>query len=364
MDRGRTDEVGGREGQRVMRHLRRWYVYVPITVAIIALLAWRTHLWEAGDLLRDVNLTFIAIAVLLNLVIIAAWAARSASLLGALGHAISFRSLVPIVCFANTINGLTPASAGEIVRAVLLNRRHEVPYRDGAAVIILERVYALGLIAATAATCFLGVVVGPVAAIALIVISIAAFATPWLGYRRGLRFRTAVQRVGRPAIERSRRLRALADAFGDVEDRVAEILRSARSTVVFVALTSLVFITMDVQLWLVGQSIGVAIDPVVGWAALGLGALAGVLSALPFGLGAADAVIAVVLIGQGLEPSTAALITILMRLVGTLPTGIVGAASYVYLNRTEAASPDATTRGTPDATTRGTPDAARETPVP
>ena len=63
--------------------------------------------------------------------------------------------------------------------------------------------------------------------------------------------------------------------------------------------------------------------------------MAGVLSALPFGLGAADAVIALVLIGQGMPPATATLVTILMRLVGTLPTGILGAISYVWLNRTD-----------------------------
>jgi uncharacterized protein (TIRG00374 family) len=324
-----------------MRHLRRWYVYVPITVAIIALLTWRTRLWEAGDLLRDAALGPIGLAIALNVLIIGAWAARSKALLGDLGHAIGFGALLPIVCFANTINGLTPASAGEVLRAVLLNRRHEVPYRDGAAVILLERVYALGLIVATALVAFVGVTVGPVAGSLLLVAMIVVVAIPTVGYRRGLRFEAAIRRLARPALVRSGRVRALVDAFADVEDRVAGIIRSPRSTLTFIALTGVVFVTMDLQLLLVGQAIGVSIDPVGGWAALGLGAIAGIISALPFGLGAADAVIAVVLIGQGLEPSTAGLVTILMRLVGTLPTGIVGALSYVYLNRTDASSTEA-----------------------
>ena len=94
---------------------------------------------------------------------------------------------------------------------------------------------------------------------------------------------------------------------------------------------------MDVQLLLVAQAVGVSIDPIQGWAALGLGAMAGVISALPFGLGALDAVIAIVLVSFGTDAAAAALITVLLRLVATLPTGLFGAASFVYLNRTDPA---------------------------
>jgi uncharacterized protein (TIRG00374 family) len=269
---------------------------------------------------------------------------------------VAFGALIPIVCFANTVNGLTPASAGEVLRAVLLHRRHDVPYRDGAAVILLERVYALGLIAATALTCFAALVVGPLAGVSLIILTVVAIGIPTIGYKRGLRFEFAIRKVARAALDRSVRARNLVQSFGEVEDRVAAILSSWRYTLAFIALTGIVFVTMDAQLWLVGQSIGVAIDPVAGWAALGLGAIAGVLSALPFGLGAADAVIAIVLIGQGMDPAAAGLATILMRIVGTLPTGIVGAASYVYLNRTDGAREGSGARpiedGTPETQAR------------
>jgi uncharacterized protein (TIRG00374 family) len=316
-------------------------------VAIIAILAWRTRLWEAGDLLRGADLAPIILAIALNVVIIAAWAGRSRGLLARLGDHVGFGPLVPVVSFANTINGLTPASAGEVLRAVLLNRRHGVPYRDGAAVILLERVYALGLIAATALVCFLAVSASAILPVVATVAAVVLFAIPTVGYRRGLRFEAAVRRIAAPVLARSRRAERVVDAFADVEDRVALILASPGATLAFIGWSAAVFVTMDAQLLLVGSAIGVPIDPVVGWAALGLGAIAGVLSALPFGLGAADAVIAIVLIGHGMEAATATLVTILMRFVGTLPTGIIGTISYVYLNRTDpgaAASQDAAPR--------------------
>ena len=318
-----------------MRHLRRWYVYVPVTLAIVALLAWRTRLWEAGDLLRSADPGPIAVAIALNLAIVGAWAGRSRQLLRRLGQPVGFVALLPIVSFANTINGLTPASAGELVRAVLLNRRHGVPYGDGAAVILIERVYALALIAASAVTCFVIVSIGGTLGLLVGVAFAAVFVVPTAGYRQGRRFAGIVRRLARGPLAGSPRVGRAIDAFAAVEDRVATVLSSGSATVGFVAWSAVVFVSMDAQLLLVGSALGTTIDPVVGWAALGLGAVAGVLSALPFGLGAADAVIALVLIGQGMPPATATLVTILMRLVGTLPTGILGAISYVWLNRTD-----------------------------
>ncbi len=317
-----------------MRHLRRWYVYGPITVAIIALLLWRTRIWEAGDLLRGALAWPLAFGVVLNVVIILCWAVRSRLLLAHLGHRIRVWPLIPIVTFANTINGLTPASAGEVVRAVLLHDRQGVPYRDGAAVIMLERVYALGLIAVSAVSCFAFAAIGPAIGAAVTIASLVLVALPTIVYRRGLRFSVIAQRLLGPLARRWRRVEHLLAQLASVEDQIAVVLSSVGATLAFIATTVVIFITMDIQLILIGTAIGVPVGPVEGWAALGLGAIAGVLSALPFGLGAADAVIAIVLVGFGIPATSAALMTVLMRLVGTLPTGVIGTLSYVYLNRT------------------------------
>ena len=112
--------------------MRRWYVWVTVSVALFGLLIWRTRPWEALSTGADWRL--LALVVALNVVVIGAWAVRSERLMAAVGHPLPVTSLVPIVSFANTINNLTPASAGEAVRALILRRRHGVPYGQSTAV--------------------------------------------------------------------------------------------------------------------------------------------------------------------------------------------------------------------------------------
>jgi uncharacterized protein (TIRG00374 family) len=329
-----------------MRHLRRWYVYGPITIAIVGLLLWRTEIWTAADLLRDADPRPLVAAVALNGVIIACWAIRSGRLLATLGRRIATRELLPIVSFANTINGLTPASAGEVLRAVILHRRHAVAYRESAALIVVERGYALGLIVVSALACVAIAAGGPLIGAGATLLAIAAAAAPTVIYRSGHRVTDVSSRVLGPLARRWRAVRHLDVQLISVEDQVAATLARPPVAVAFVAITAAIFVSMDAQLLLVGAAIGIPMDPIVGWAALGLGAVAGVLSALPFGLGAADAVIALVLVGFGTDPAAAALVTVLLRLVATLPTGLFGVASFLYLQRTEAVGlPEASTSG-------------------
>ena len=84
------------------------------------------------------------------------WALRSRDLLGATGHPVRLGPLLPMTAFANTINNLTPGSAGEVVRAWLLRAHHGVPYATGAAVIIVERIVAIGYMAASAVVAWVG----------------------------------------------------------------------------------------------------------------------------------------------------------------------------------------------------------------
>ncbi len=320
-----------------MRHLRHWYVYGPIAVAIIGLLLWRARVWDAGDLLKTADSRPLLVAVLINAVVIVSWAVRSHDLLKRLGWTVSVQALVPIVNFANTINGITPASAGEVLRAVMLRQRHDVAYRDGAAIILLERVYALGLIFVSSVACFVvatfGGALGALTTIGAVVLAIS----PIVIYRRDRRFSRPLELVTDRLPSRWHRPRHLVGQLRTVEDQVAAVLKTTGAALVFIAVSAVIFVTMDVQLLLVAQAVGVSIDPIQGWAALGLGAMAGVISALPFGLGALDAVIAIVLVSFGTDAAAAALITVLLRLVATLPTGLFGAASFVYLNRTDPA---------------------------
>ncbi len=83
------------------------------------------------------------------------WAIRSADLLGAAGRPVPIGPLVPMTALANTVNNLTPGSVGELLRLYLLRERHGVDYPTGAAVVLIERVVAIGYLAGSAAIAWL-----------------------------------------------------------------------------------------------------------------------------------------------------------------------------------------------------------------
>ncbi len=92
----------------MIRVLRHPLVWVTISGALLALVAWRARPWELGDRLGAADGRAIVLALALNLVILVAWAVRSAGLLAAAGRPVPVRPLVPMTAFANTINNVTP----------------------------------------------------------------------------------------------------------------------------------------------------------------------------------------------------------------------------------------------------------------
>jgi glycosyltransferase 2 family protein len=340
--------------------MRRWYVWVTVSVALFGLLIWRTRPWEALSTGADWRL--LALVVALNVVVIGAWAVRSERLMAAVGHPLPVTSLVPIVSFANTINNLTPASAGEAVRALILRRRHGVPYGRSTAVIVAERLWAIWIMAVSAGAAAVGTLMGAgpaLAAVAWAAAIVAAFA-PSFGYALGMRPAAFVAGLldrgssageaggagAEPAADPEaapppRRVR-LAGLLRDVDENLAGLLARPRVAIGFVLSTAVVFIASAAQLWLVLLALGETISPVAAWAALGLATIAGVLSALPFGLGAADVVMTALLVALGVPAATAGAAALVLRATVTLPLGLAGTASWIALNR----EPDAPAAGT------------------
>jgi uncharacterized protein (TIRG00374 family) len=267
----------------------------------------------------------------LNLIVIALWAERSRSLMAAVGSALPIRTLVPVTSFANTINNLTPASSGEVLRAMVLRRRHGVPYENSTAVILAERLWAIGLMLVTASAAAIGTLIAapvPIVATAWVGASALAF-TPSIMYAVGLRPGWLLGRMlGRFGSTRIRRLR---EGLAAMDARLKEITLDPRRSGHFVATTVLIFAAFATQLWLVLEALGVSISPLGAWAAYGISICAGVVSALPFGLGAADVVLVVLLVAQGVDTAAAGAAAILLRAVTTLPLGIAGALSWMVL---------------------------------
>lgn len=318
--------------------MRRSYVWVTVSLTLLGLLAWRTRPWDA--LATGADWPPLVLVISLNAVVIAAWAIRSARLMTAVGHPVPLLALVPIVSFANTINNLTPASSGEAIRAVILRRRHGVPYGRSAAVIVAERVWAIWIMAVSAGASAVGTVLptDPWLIVAAWVFAIGVCFLPSFAYRLGLRPATALARFvapdgTSPAAQRPTRRQRLAVLLRDAEANLAGIAAEPAVAIGFVVSTAAVFAAFTAQLWLILFALGQDVSPTAVWAALGLGTIAGVLSALPFGLGAADVVMTGLLAVVGVPPSVGAAAALLLRATVTLPLGLAGTASWIALNR-------------------------------
>ena len=313
------------------RFLRHPLVWGSLSIALLALVAWRSRAWELGDRLGDADPRPIAAAVLLNLVIIVAWAARSSNLLAGAGRPVPVLPLIPMTAFANTINNITPGSAGELVRLYLLRAQYGVDYTTGAAVVLIERVVAIVLLGASAASMWLTFALRLPAFIAVIAIIAVAIA-PSLVYRAGIRPTAMIGWLPLGRLVGHARWATARSTLDRVDASVAALLVDPPRAIAFAGWTALVFISYTGQLLLVASALGQPLDPAAAWGALGLGIIVGVLSLLPFGLGSADLVVAGLLVAAGVPGREAVAITFGYRLVSTLPLGLLGVASYAFLS--------------------------------
>lgn len=316
---------------RVARWLRRPIVWVPTSVALLAFVAWRSRLWEAGDLLGRVDLLPLLAGLGLSAAIPVAWAVRSAVLLRAAGSPVGVVPLVPMTAFANAINNLTPGSSGELLRLWLLHAHHEVDYAIGGAAILVERVVAIGYLSGSALVlwlAFVGILPPPAAVVAIA----ALFVSPAAAYALGLRPAALVARVPLGRLIGADRWSAAGAGLGRLDDTIAGLLLNPATLVAFAASTVAVFACYTLQLILVGAAVGVTLDVVPAWGALGLALTAGVVSLLPFGLGSTDLVLVALLGLAGVPIPQATGMAFGYRLVSTLPLGLAGVVSYALLS--------------------------------
>jgi uncharacterized membrane protein YbhN (UPF0104 family) len=263
--------------------------------------------------------------------------------------------------FANTINNLTPGSAGELVRLYLLRAHHGVDYATGGAVILIERLVSIGYLSGSAVIAWLAVrdiLPGWTAALALI----ALVAAPGIAYR--LRLRPIAWLIADPLrrLSGGRWPGAIAGLLA-AERRVGSLLTDPLGLARFTLACLAIFAVAAVQLVFIAAAFGVALTPLEAWGALGLSITVGVVSFLPFGLGAADLTLVALLGVLGVEPAVAAAIAFGYRLLSTLPTALLGVASYAWLSATLpvgglGGAADAARSGL-GAVTTGEPDASR-----
>ncbi|MFL5679380.1 MAG: lysylphosphatidylglycerol synthase transmembrane domain-containing protein [Chloroflexota bacterium] len=316
---------------RVANWLRRPIVWAPISILLLALVAWRSRLWEAGALLGHVAVAPLVAALALSAVVPVLWAIRSSALLGRAGRPVGILPLIPMTAFANTINNLTPGSSGEIFRLWLLREHHAVDYTTGTAVVVVERIVTLLYLAGSAVLVWLAVVGAlppPVVGAAIVVLA----ALPGIVYGMGIRPSRIVALLPLGRVVGPERWSRTTDWLTGVDATITSLLTRPGPLATFAIASALVLACYTVQLVLVGQALGVSVSPAAAWGALGIGITVGALSLLPFGLGSTDLVVATLLTASGVPPVEATAMTFAYRLVSTLPLAIAGVASYAVLS--------------------------------
>jgi uncharacterized protein (TIRG00374 family) len=317
----------------MLRWLRHPLVWLPISLGLLALVVWRSRLWEASQILGPVDPRPLMAALIVGQATPLLWAIRSRELLRATGRDVPIRSLVPMTSFANTINNLTPGSAGELIRLYLLRTRHGVEYAAGAAVILIERLGGLGYLSLSALLLWLSwlgdwPVLATTALVVLLVLS------PVAVYRLGLRPVAAIAGLPLGRLLGVGRWSRVAGSLDRVDATMAALLTRPDRVAGFAIVTAGVFVVSTAMLLLVAASIGVAMEPTAAWGAIGLSTTAGALSFLPFGLGAADLVLVALLNVAGVPLVECGVIAFGYRLVGTVPYALEGIASYAWLSST------------------------------
>jgi len=219
--------------------LRSPIVWGPISLALLVIVIWRSRLWESGSTLQTMQPGLLLAALLLSLLPPILWAVRSAALLTASGHPVPILALVPLTTFANTINNLTPGSVGELARLYLLRAQHGVDYATGSAVILIERLVAIGYLSGSALLAWLaaqGALPLPFAVAAWI----ALLGSPGIAYALRLRpiawcLATPLHRLGG-----GRWPRVVAGLLA-AEERVGRLLTDPLSLARFATVTTALF---------------------------------------------------------------------------------------------------------------------------
>jgi uncharacterized protein (TIRG00374 family) len=312
--------------------VRRWELQVAVGAALVGLLMWRAEVWELGDTLADFNPLVALAVVALNLPAIALLAVRTHFVLRRLGYEASPLALAPISAVGNVAAVVTPGAAGDVIRAPFLKGHHAVSYSDSFATIVYERSFSFCILCLSTALVAIWNIAPVGAKIVIPIIELGILAVPaaaavpllrlsaWAGNRPSKSFWAF-----RPLV------RALNVGEGRWVQALAKLMKDARLSVTFAALTIVIFATMVCQVWLIAGSLSVHLS--AGEASLSLGAsvAAGIASFLPLGLGALDWTLAALLESAGATVGTATAVAILYRATNSLPAGLLGVASYAFL---------------------------------
>ena len=304
---------------------------VVIAVAVVAFIVLRSHPDELWAALREMDFRLAVLAFLLNVPVALLAPLRSFFLFRRLGFRVSARVLVPTTILGFVAGGLTPAAAGELVRARALRAAAGVPFEDSITVVLYERVLAAYLLALTTAVLFALTRLSATWSPLVLGAGVALGCLPWavgltLGSLAplGTRFPGAGLRVSliRGGFQMAKQLRFLLEQF-------SLLIQWSLVTITMFALISL-------QYWLLAGAVAGGIRWDEAWIALGVSTLAAVASLLPLGLGVLDGTLAAVLARLGSTLAQGSIVAVSVRATVTLPLLLAAFVCYLYLQRSDA----------------------------
>ena len=278
----------------------------------------------------------VALVVLLNVPTTLLRALRSQLLMRRLGHRVPYWRMTGVDLAGQTLSWITPAAAGDLSRPYMWRNRDRVPVSAGVAVVIYERLVTMMQLGVVGGVLAAALYLPAAGVVAVAVGGLVALAAPWW-LSRGARRWAPTGGTGRrgPIGGLLRSLRQL-ESLG----------LSPRLTTLFAICTLAVFALSGLQVGLLAWGIGAGVSLGVAIAAYCLSQVAGSVSTLPFGIGAADVVTIALLVAGGMARVDAVAVTVLLRLLLTLPLGLAGAGGILVLGRPRIA-PDEAGTGAP-----------------
>ena len=317
-----------------MGAMKRWHFWLGVLISA-AFLWWalsKLNFGEFWQAIRSADYWWILPGIAVYFVAVWARAWRWHYLLKPI-KAIKTRVMFPITCIGYMGNNIYPARAGEVLRAVVLKRRENVPVSASLATIIVEKffdaVVMLGFVFVNlpelaklkGSSGFIGniqqvAIIGTILAIIILIIFLLAAMYPQVSAKFGQWF-----------IDRLMPQRLRIQTAG-IMHKFLDGLASLRSpaNVLMVFFTSVVIWLLETgKYWFVMHAFNFQVSFFALMLMNGIVNLITIIPAAPGYIGTFDASGIAVLVAYGVDPSTAAGYTIVLHVALWLPITVVGA---------------------------------------
>ncbi|HNR02126.1 MAG TPA: lysylphosphatidylglycerol synthase transmembrane domain-containing protein [Anaerolineaceae bacterium] len=315
--------------------MKRWQFWVGLIISIIFLyFALRgLNLGDFWQAVKSANYWWIlpGVAVFFVGLWVRAW--RWHYLLGPVKK-VPTRTMFPVTCIGYMGNNIYPARAGEVLRAVVLKRRENVPISASLATIIVERIFDgvvmlafvfLNLPALARVASFESGFVGNIQNLALI--GAAIFVAALLVFLLAAMFPKTTARLGGWLIERLLPLRAREKTTG-IMLRFLDGLESLRSpfNILMVFFTSVIIWLLEtVKYWFVMHAFTFSVSFFALMLLNGIANLATTIPSAPGYIGTWEAVTRAVLVAFGVPGAEALGYGVVLHVALWLPVTLVGA---------------------------------------